>query len=361
MTLLSADFDRRRRGNINSTVKEYDAAVDILYKGGLVAINASGYAEPATDDVTDQRIVGVCEEIADNSGGSAGTIRVKVRSGATWRFAATSLTQSMVGAIMKVVDDNTIDNLSAGASVNEVQEVQIAATADGGTFKLAYKGEVTGTIAYNASAATVETAFEALTTVGAGNGTVTGSAPAWTITFTGTLAGSPNIEHVQIDATLLTNVPTAVDEVQELTIAAAADGGTFKLIFNGEESGTIAYNANAATIETAFEALSTVGGGNGTIAGSSPTFSITFTGSLAGAPQNLVVVNTDLLLDGAIQSDANVSRLTAGVSITDTETVSGTVVVVTAGGSGGANCGILEQFESSTVGWLFIPDGGIAA
>jgi hypothetical protein len=74
------------------------------------------------------------------------------------------------------------------ASDNEIQSITITGSPTGGTFTLSWGAETTGPIAYNASAATVETAFEALTVVGAGNGTVSGSAGAWTVEFTGDLA-----------------------------------------------------------------------------------------------------------------------------------------------------------------------------
>lgn len=73
------------------------------------------------------------------------------------------------------------------ADTNEKQTVSIVG-ATGGTFTLSFGGYTTGNIAFNADAATVETAFEALTSVGSGNGTVSGTAGAWVIEFTGTLA-----------------------------------------------------------------------------------------------------------------------------------------------------------------------------
>lgn len=68
-----------------------------------------------------------------------------------------------------------------------VQTLTIDAT--GGTFTLAYKGSApTSAIAENASAATVQTALEGLTTIGTGNVTVTGSAGGpFTITLSDSL------------------------------------------------------------------------------------------------------------------------------------------------------------------------------
>lgn len=76
-------------------------------------------------------------------------------------------------------------------SDNEIQTVTITGGPIGGTFTLSWGGYTTAGIAYNAAAATVETAFEGLASVGAGNGTVTGAnGGPYTVEFTGTLAGS---------------------------------------------------------------------------------------------------------------------------------------------------------------------------
>lgn len=78
----------------------------------------------------------------------------------------------------------TVTNYQTG---NETQTITLTAT--GGTFTLRFRGQVTGNVAYNASAATVQTALEALSTIGAGNVSVTGSAGGpWAVEFIGDLA-----------------------------------------------------------------------------------------------------------------------------------------------------------------------------
>jgi hypothetical protein len=68
--------------------------------------------------------------------------------------------------------------------------------------------------------------------------------------------------------------------VQELTIAGAGTG-TFTLTFQAQVSQPISLNADAATIQKALEALSSVGPGNVEVSGTNP-FIITFKGALAG-------------------------------------------------------------------------------
>jgi hypothetical protein len=74
-----------------------------------------------------------------------------------------------------------------GQVIDNNQTVALG-TPSAGTFTLTYKGQTTSAIAYNATAATVQTALLALSTVGAGNATVSGSAGGpYTIGFIGTL------------------------------------------------------------------------------------------------------------------------------------------------------------------------------
>lgn len=76
------------------------------------------------------------------------------------------------------------------AGTNDVQT--ITNTDSGGTFTISFLGQVTTAIPFAATGATIQTAFLLLSTVGAGNATVTGSANGpYTITFIGKLAGKP--------------------------------------------------------------------------------------------------------------------------------------------------------------------------
>ncbi|WP_280451544.1 hypothetical protein [Nocardia cyriacigeorgica] len=96
--------------------------------------------------------------------------------------------------------------------IHEVQLVTIQGTATAGTFTLAYEGTPTGAIAYNADAATVEAALEAI--LGTGNVAVTGSAGGpWTVTLQGEFAGQAN--------SLLTGDASGLTGATGITIADA--------------------------------------------------------------------------------------------------------------------------------------------
>lgn len=86
------------------------------------------------------------------------------------------------------------------------------------------------------------------------------------------------------------------NEVQTLTITAT--GGTYTLSFGGQTTTAIAYNANAAAIQAALAALSTLSGsGDVVVAGAGP-FTITFGGRYAGINTAAVTVATGSLTGG---------------------------------------------------------------
>lgn len=79
--------------------------------------------------------------------------------------------------------------LFSAANVDEVQTVTITGSPSGGTFTLTYSGQTTAAIAYNAAASAVQSALVALSNIGVGDVTVTGSAGGpYTVTFGGVLA-----------------------------------------------------------------------------------------------------------------------------------------------------------------------------
>lgn len=74
------------------------------------------------------------------------------------------------------------------AGTDEVQSVAVTGTPTGGTFRLAFDGQRTDPIAYNAATAVMQTALRALGAIGATGVTVTGTPPNYVLTFGGPLA-----------------------------------------------------------------------------------------------------------------------------------------------------------------------------
>lgn len=147
--------------------------------------------------------------------------------------------------------------LAVAAGVNEIQ--RISSYESSGTFTLTFDGQTTAAIAWDADAATIQAALEALSNIGAGNVSVTegpldefGTEVA--VEFIGALAAA--------DQPLITSsVGPYVDgenEVQRVT--SDRTGGTFTLTFDGQTTGAINWDASNAQMQTALEALSNING-----------------------------------------------------------------------------------------------------
>ncbi|MFI2620383.1 hypothetical protein [Streptomyces sp. NPDC018584] len=76
------------------------------------------------------------------------------------------------------------------AVTNEVQTLTVTGAPTGGTFTITWSGQTTTALPYNATAAQVQTALEALSNIAPGDVTVTGNAGGpWTLTWGGTQLG----------------------------------------------------------------------------------------------------------------------------------------------------------------------------
>lgn len=206
------------------------------------------------------------------------------------------------------------------AGINEVERVKITGTATGGTFKLIFNGETTGTIAYNASPATVQTALEGLATPVPGDFSVTGGdGGPWTVEFKGNYAAT-NVDAMTTTANALTGGTVTITTIQTYAVArneqqvvqleTGVTGGTFTLTFNAETTSTIAWNASAATVQTALEGLATPVPGDFSVAGASGgPWTVTFTSAYAARDVAMMVGNGASLTGPGTQSFVVVSSI----------------------------------------------------
>ncbi len=128
--------------------------------------------------------------------------------------AAASYAQRYIPAILEGHTHKLTVVVAALSGDNEVQTVSIDNASSGGTFKLSFGAETTGTIAYNASAGDVKTALELLTAINLV--AVTGGAGPtndWVVEFQGTLAGTA-VDLMVGDGALLTGGTTVVGVVE---------------------------------------------------------------------------------------------------------------------------------------------------
>lgn len=120
-----------------------------------------------------------------------------------------------------------IGQFSLLVAVNEVQTLTFTGTPTGGTFKLAFNGQVTSAITYSVTDATLQAnilaALIALTNVGTGNVTVSSgtSGTVVTITFAGALAGI-NQPPISLFSNSLTGGSSPTATVAETTPGHAA-------------------------------------------------------------------------------------------------------------------------------------------
>lgn len=172
----------------------------------------------------------------------------------------------------KIDPDQFVDDLgvlvklsaAALAGVNEVQTLTIDAT--GGTYTLTFGGQTTGAIAEAATAAVVEAALEALSTIGENDVKVTGAAGGpYTIEFQGAL-GKQNVAAIITDGALLTGgAGTAVIATTTPGVAAVTEISVDALLGTIPKNtllrfgvGKVAYTTAAAAVgatSIAIEAL----------------------------------------------------------------------------------------------------------
>lgn len=109
--------------------------------------------------------------------------------------------------------------------------------------------------------------------------------------------------------TIFETDPTTGDEKQQLLQKGSPTGGTFTLALDGTATDPIAYNATAATIQTALEAK--LGAGNVLVTGgpiNSQAVVVQFSGPFSDAGQSLLVVDKTALIGGS-SPDVIVGRL----------------------------------------------------
>lgn len=196
-----------------------------------------------------------------------------------------------------------------------------------GTFTLTYGANTTSALAYNASAAQVAAALNALASiVSAGGVTVTASGATYKVVFddvgvrtaltanvasisptsgayiSTVLEGSVSAQAIYLfrleampaayveladplpsAAVVVATVragATGVSEIQTVALSPVPYDGTYTLTVGANETTSLAWNADAATIQAALVALASVGAGNATVSGEFPAFTVTFAASL---------------------------------------------------------------------------------
>lgn len=110
--------------------------------------------------------------------------------------------------------------------------------------------------------------------------------------------------------------------VQTVTITGGPTGGTFTLTFNSQTTTALAYNATASTVQTALEALSSIGTGNVLVTGGpgpATPYVLTFVGDLG--QQALSAVTAAGSFTGGASPAIAVAQTTVGAAPTQIATI----------------------------------------
>lgn len=167
-------------------------------------------------------------------------------------------------------------------------------------FTITFDGQTTGPLTHTSTAADVQSALEALSTIGSGNISVFRDASnpgaiEYQITFVGTLQAT-NVSQLTTNTgapgnpygTIIQGEPHD-NEKQRIVLHWAA-GGAFTLTFDGQTTGDIPYDADAATLMAALEALSNIGPGDvDVVLNGASDWTVEFQGAYASTDVPLLV------------------------------------------------------------------------
>lgn len=177
------------------------------------------------------------------------------------RLIVTDMSKPFAVRLSDVIRTTTAGN------TNEVQTATITGTPTGGTFKLSFKGYTTAPLAHNSTGATVQSALEAIGSVGTTGVTVSGGAGGpYIITFANQL-GNQAVPLITPDSTLLTGGTTPLvtvvrttpgvgqyDAQPNCTDLGATKGGITIARNNSEETFSVdQIAADILTLPTAWE------------------------------------------------------------------------------------------------------------
>lgn len=158
--------------------------------------------------------------------------------------SGTEVSRSDNSDIVFITD--TVATILAGSGVDEEQQIDFSAVPDAGSYALEFDGQVTAGIPFNANAAAVQAALEALSNIGAGNVLVAGDyAGGFVVTFQGAL-GALNVEQIVVNANTLEAAAIPVT----ITPSTNTEGVLPSVDVSAESSDTGPIPAPSGTLDT---------------------------------------------------------------------------------------------------------------
>ena len=140
-------------------------------------------------------------------------------------------------------------------------------------------------------------------------------------------------------------IGAGTDEVQDIDFSAVPDAGSWTLIFDGEETTTLAFSDAAAAVESALNGLPNLSAV--TVSGNyTAGFTVTFSGADGSQDQLLLQAGVNTLTASSIQVNLNFAETTKGIL----PNVEMDVEAVTAGNIPAA-AGTITVIETPVAGW----------
>ncbi len=128
MAAITTAVNRQSRGSRKQTMRFLMTASTTIPKGALVSLGlATGLALNAAAGAVDA-VVGVAAETVTSA--AAGSYYIEVEFDCEFRFTASSVNQAAVGDVMLVVDNNTVDETSAGSAVAGLMTELVSGTTE---------------------------------------------------------------------------------------------------------------------------------------------------------------------------------------------------------------------------------------
>lgn len=355
-TVTSGATDASTLGVTIATTTAGAAGVSMVQSFAIPSVAAGTFTIVIGDQVTSAIAVGASAATVQTAiqalstvGASNATVGLVVGTNDdvyTVTFAAALAATTVATMIVTLTSTKAlIRTTQAGATTgtvqNEIQTVDVGDTPAAGTFTLTLSGQTTASLSTGSTAAQIETALEALSNVE--SVTVTKGGNVFTVEFVG-IDGSANQAQMtasvysgsltsihNLTTTIVTAAVNAVNEVQTVTLNGTPTGGTFTLTYSGQTTSSIAYNASAATVDAALEALSNIGAGDVVVTGDAGgpwtvTFAtalaatdvaeMTATSSLTGTATETLVTSTVTANSGPNDWGTAANWLPSGVPIT---------------------------------------------
>lgn len=224
-------------------------SITVTFQGALAATDMSQLsATVLTGGVNEQ------QQLLMTGNPSSGTFTLTFGGQTTAALPYTATAAAIQTALTGLSSIGTSNLIAAGgpltvvtthSGVNEVQRIAVLASPTTGTFTLSFGGQTTGALPYTATASAIQLALVALSSIGTGQIGCTGG-PITTVTPVG---GTDEVESLT-----MTGIPG--------TSSTSLNADTFTLTFGGQTTAAIPYNSVGSAVQTALQALSSIGAGN---------------------------------------------------------------------------------------------------